>query len=109
MEMFLTGFLTMHSVASPPRGPVMWHIASRLRQPNYPNQLAPKRGSQSSLILDPNLRWWANGGNLSIVQAGDTLSRGGLISALFSPAFDRTFDHMQLIRATLIFKMQEDL
>ena len=100
MEMFLTGFLTMHSVASPPRGPVMWHIASRLRQPNYPNQLAPKRGSQSSLILDPNL---------SIVQAGDTLSRGGLISALFSPAFDRTFDHMQLIRATLIFKMQEDL
>ena len=52
--------------------------------------------------------WWANGGNLSIVQAGDTLSRG-LISLLFSPAFDGTFDHLQLIRATLIFKMQKDL
>ena len=33
----------------------------------------------------------------------------GHISPLFSPAFDRTFDHLQLIRATLIFKMQKDL
>ena len=54
-------------------------------------------------MFDPNPMWWANGGNLSIVQAGDTLS------PLFSPAFDRTFDHLQLIRATLIFKMQSDL
>ena len=53
-------------------------IARTLRQPNYPNQLAPKRGSQSSLMFDPNQMWWANGGNLSIVQAGDTLSSGGL-------------------------------
>ena len=56
-----------------------WHgrcIARTRRQPNYPNQLAPKWGSQSSLMFDPNPMWWANGGNLSIVQARDTLSRG---------------------------------
>ena len=52
--------------------------------------------------------WSANGSNLFIVQAGDSLSRG-LISPLFLPAFDPTFNHMQLIRATLIFKMQKDL
>ena len=73
----------------------------------YPNQLAPKWGSQSSLMFDPNPMWWADGGNLSIVQAGDTLS--SLISPLLSPAFDGTFDHLQLIRATLIFKMQKKL
>ena len=83
-------------------------IARTQRLPNYPNQLAPKRGSQSSFMFDTNPMWWANGDNLSIVQAG-TRSAGGLISLLFSPAFDRTFDHLQLIRATLIFKMQKDL
>ena len=58
-----------------------WHvdIARTWRQPNYPNQLAPKRGSQSSLMFDPKLMWWANGGNLSIVQAGD--SQQGALSA----------------------------
>ena len=69
-------------------------IARTWHQPNYPNQLAPKRGSQSSLILDPNPMWWANGGNLSIVQTGDTLSRrsyqpivlASLWSRLWSPA-----------------------
>ena len=59
-------------------------------------------------MFNPNPMLWANGGYLSIVQARDTLSRG-LISPLFSPAFDGTFDHLQLIRATLIFKMQKDL
>ena len=56
-------------------------IARTLRQPNYPNQLAPKRGSQSSLMFDPNLMWWANGGNLSIVQAGRGHSQQGGLSA----------------------------
>ena len=83
-------------------------IARTLHQPNYPNQLAPKRGSQSSLILDPNLRWWANG-VISLLFRPATFSAGGLISSLFSPAFDRTFDHLQLTGATLIFKMQKDL
>ena len=82
-----------------------WYsIARTWHQPNYPNQLASKRGSQSSLMFDPNPMRRANGGNLSIVQAGDTL-----ISPLFSPAFDHTFDHLQPIRAALIFKMQKDL
>ena len=36
-------------------------IARTRRQPNYPNQLAPKRGSQSSFMFDPNPMWWANG------------------------------------------------
>ena len=53
-------------------------IARTWRQPNYPNHLAPKRGSQNRLSFDPNLMWSANGGNVSIVQAGDTLSRGVL-------------------------------
>ena len=48
--------------------------------------------------------WWAYWHSFSIVQAGDTLSRG-LISPLFSPAFDHAFDHLQLIRATFIFKL----
>ena len=33
--------------------------------------------------------------------------QGGIISPLSWPAFDRAFDHLQLIRATLIFKMQK--
>ena len=75
----------------------MHHITRTYRQPNYPKQLGTKRGSQSSLLFDPNPKWWAKGGNLSIVQAGDTLSR-----ELYQPivlAFDRTFDHLQLIRS----------
>ena len=53
--------------------------------------------------------WWANGGNLSIAQARDTLSRGR-IGPLFSPAFDRNIDHLQLIGAALKnFKMKKDL
>ena len=52
------------------------YIGRTSRQPNYPTQLAPKRGSQSSLEFDPNPMWWANGGNLSIVQARDILSSG---------------------------------
>ena len=59
-------------------------------------------------MFDPNPMWWANGGNLSIVQVG-TLSAGDLVSPLLSPAFDRDFDHLQLIGATLNFKMQKDL
>ena len=53
----------------------MIFIARTRRQPNYPNQLAPNGGSQSSSMFDPNPMWWANGGNLSIVQTGGTLSR----------------------------------
>ena len=57
-------------------GSCIYVIARTLRQPNYPNQLTSKRGSQSSLMFHLNPMWWANGGNISIVQAGDTLSRG---------------------------------
>ena len=76
--------------------------------PIYPNQLAPKRGSQRRLIFDPNLRWLAYQA-ISLSFRPGTLSARGLISPFFSPAFDRVFDHLQLIRATLIFEMQKDL
>ena len=56
-------------------------IARTWRQPNYPNQLATKRGSLSSLMFDPNPMWWANGGNLIIVQAGRGHSQQGVLSA----------------------------
>ena len=48
-------------------------------------------------------------GAISLLYRPGTRSAGGLISLLFWPAFDHTFDHLQLIRATLIFKMQKDL
>ena len=82
-------------------------IGRTSRQPNYPNQLAPKRESQRSLRLDPNLTWWAYQA-ISLLSRPGTLSAGGLISPLFLLAFDGTFDQLQLIRATLIFKMQKD-
>ena len=75
--------------------------------PITPNQLVPKRGSQRSLSYDPNLTWWAYRGTLSIVQAWDILNRESI--PLFSPAFDRASDPLQLIRATLIFKMNKVL
>ena len=71
----------------------------------YPNQLAPKRGSQRKLRFDPNLTWWAYQA-ISLLSKPGTLSAGGLISPLFSPAYDGTFDQLQLMRATLIFKKQ---
>ena len=71
----------------------------------YPKQLTPKRGSQSSLCLDPNLTWWAYG-VISLLFRPGTFPAGGLISPLSSPAFDGAFDHLQLIRVTFIFKMQ---
>ena len=74
-------------------------IGRTWRQPNYPKQLTPKRGSQSSLCLDPNLTWWANGA-ISLLFRPGTLPAGGLISPLSSPAFDGAFDHLQLIRVT---------
>ena len=48
-------------------------------------------------------------GAISLLFRPGTLSAGGPMSTLFSPAFDRTFDHLQLIGATLIFKLQKDL
>ena len=48
-------------------------------------------------------------GAISLLFRPGTHSAGGLISPLFSPAFGHTFDHLQLNRATLIFKMQKDL
>ena len=81
-------------------------IGRTSRQPNYPNQLAPKRGSQTRLGFDPNLTWWAYQA-ISLLFRPGTLSAGGLISPLFSPSFDGNFDQLQLIRATLIFKMQK--
>ena len=74
---------------------------------NYTNQLAPKWGSQRRLSFDPNLTWWAYRAISLLFRLG-TLSAGGLISPLFSPAFDGAFDQLQLIRATLIIKMQKD-
>ena len=91
-----------------PSHPVICYIGSIRRQPNYPKQLAPKRGSQSSLSLDPNLTWWAYR-TISLLFRPGTLPAGGLISQLSSPAFDGAFDHLQLIRVTLIFKMQKAL
>ena len=83
------------------------YISKTGRQSNYPNKLAPKRGSQRRFCFDPNLTWWAYQA-ISLLSRPGTLSAGGLISPLFSPAFDDTFDQLQLIRATLIFKMQKD-
>ena len=74
-------------------------IGRTWRQPNYPKQLAPKRGSQSSLSLDPNLTWWAYRA-ISLLFRPGILPAGGLISPLSSPAFDGAFDHLQLIRVT---------
>ena len=50
-------------------------------------------------------------GAISLLFKPSTLSSGGLISPLFSPAFEHAFefDHLQLIRTTLIFKMQKVL
>ena len=80
-------------------------IGRTWRQPNYPKQLTPKRGSQSSLCPDPNLTWWAYG-VISLLFRPGTFPAGGLISPLSSPACDGAFDHLQLIRVTFIFKMQ---
>ena len=63
---------------------------------------------QSLLSFNTNPTWWVYRCNLSVVQVRDTLNRV-LISLLFSPAFDRAFDHLQLIKTTLIFKMQKAL
>ena len=45
-------------------------------------------------------------GAISLLFRPPTLSAGVIISSLFSPAFDRAFDHLQLIRTTWIFKIQ---
>ena len=66
-----------------------------------------RRGKQRRFYFDPNLTWWAYQA-ISLLSRPGTLSAGGLISPLFSPAFDDTFDQLQLIGATLIFKMQKD-
>ena len=58
-------------------------IGRTSRQPNYPNQLAPKRWSQRRMSLDPNLTWWAYQA-ISLLSWPGTLSTGGLISPLFS-------------------------
>ena len=50
-------------------------IGRTSRQPNYPNQLAPKRGSERSLRFGPQSHLVSLSGNLPIVQARDTLSR----------------------------------
>ena len=51
-------------------------IGRTSRQPNYPNQFAPKRGSERSLRFGPQSHLVSLSGNLPIVQARDTLSRG---------------------------------
>ena len=50
-------------------------IGRTSRQPNYPNQLALKRGSERSLRFGPQSHLVSLSGNLPIVQARDTLSR----------------------------------
>ena len=50
-------------------------IGRTSRQPNYPNQLAPKRGSERSFRFGPQSHLVSLSGNLPIVQARDTLSR----------------------------------
>ena len=50
-------------------------IGRTSRQPNYPNQLAPKRGSERSFEIGPQSHLVSLSGNLPIVQARDTLSR----------------------------------
>ena len=55
-------------------------------------------GKPEEFEFQPQPHSWAYRGSLSIVQARDTLSKG-IISPLFSPAFD----HLQLIRATFTF------
>ena len=55
--------------------PFVWIIGRTSRQPNYPNQLVPKRGSERSLRFGPQSHMVSLSGNLPIVQARDTLSR----------------------------------
>ena len=50
-------------------------IGRTSRQPNYPNQLAPKRGSERSFEIGPQSHLVSLSGNLPTVQARDTLSR----------------------------------
>ena len=55
----------------------MWPsgIGRTSRQPNYPNQLAPKWGSERSFEIGPQSHLVSLSGNLPIVQVRDTLSR----------------------------------
>ena len=48
-------------------------------------------------------------GAISLLFRQGKLSAGGLTSPLLLPAFDHTFDDLQLIRATLLFKTQKYL
>ena len=58
-------------------------IARSWRQPNYLNQLAPKRGNQSSLMFDPNPMWWANMGATSLLFRPGTLRPGSHHCSVF--------------------------
>ena len=50
-------------------------IGRTSRQSNYPNQVAPKRGSERSLRFGPQSHLVSLSGNLSTVQSRETLSR----------------------------------
>ena len=81
-------------------------ISRTWRQPNYPKQLAPKRGSHSSFESRPQSHLVSLSGNLSIVQARDTPSRRSYQPIVFARLWWRLWS-LQLIRVTLIFKMQK--
>ena len=58
-----------------------------------PQATRSQAGKPEEFELRPQSHMVSLSGNLSIVQAR-TIPMGGLISPLFSPAFDRAFDHL---------------
>ena len=56
-----------------------------------PQPTRSQTGKSEEVEFGPNLTWWAYQA-ISLLSRPGTLSVGGLISPLFSPAFDSTFD-----------------
>ena len=74
----------------------------------FSQNFLPARSSVSYLLMYTwhTLLHYPHGANAGCDLAG--VAPVVLSTPLLWPAFDRTFDHLQLIRATLIFKMQND-
>ena len=73
-----------------------------------PQPTRSQAGKPDEFEFKPKLTGWSYQRKL-LFRPGTLSVAGSYHPILFSPAFDPAFDHLQLIRATLIFKMQKAL
>ena len=87
---------------------VRYIVGRTMCQPNYPNQLAPEWGKPEEFgVSTPPHLVRLSVQSLYCSALGHSQQGRGLISPLYSPAFDRAFDHLQLWLEQLWFSKKK--